>query len=108
VGNGIFAPARSSPALAGNQLQQTQGQARLRRWSPARCALQSGRNVWRTIASPTEVRNILQSTGDTINDGDNEDDAVFVDSNGNGQVDSGEFQSLKNTAELSALNVYKA
>ncbi len=112
VGNGIFAPgAIITSTWPGNQLQRTQGTSQAAPMvSGAVALLQDAAQTFggRLLASQ-EVRSVLQSTGDTITDGDNEDDAIFVDANRNGAVDPGELTQMVNTGlSYARLNIYKA
>ncbi len=112
VGNAIFAPgAIITSTWPGNRLQQTQGTSQASPMVAGAVALlqDAAQEFGGRLLSPTEVRDILQSNGDTIIDGDNEDDAIFIDSNGNGSVDSGELLDMRNTGlSYSRLNVYNA
>ncbi|HMB95473.1 MAG TPA: S8 family serine peptidase, partial [Tepidisphaeraceae bacterium] len=112
VGNGIFAPgAIITSTWPGNQLQQEQGTSQATPMVSGAVALvqDAAETFGGRLLSPTEVRNVLQSTGNTIVDGDDEDDAVWIDSNNNGVVDNGELTNLVNTGlSYLRLNVYKA
>lgn len=100
VGNAIFAPgATITSTWPGGGLQSTQGTSMA---SPmvagAVALLQDAAQTFagRTLATD-EVRSILQETGASIVDGDDESDGVFLDLNGNGQLDAGETDDLVNT-----------
>src|SRR5262245_24861506 len=111
-GNGIFAPgAIITSTWPGNQLQQTQGTSQAAPMVSGAVALlqNAAQTFGGRLLSPGQIRQLLLDNGDTINDGDNEDDAVWVDSNNDGQVQSGELQTLKNTGlNYPRLNVYRA
>lgn len=112
VGNAIFAPgAIITSTWPGNQLQPTQGTSQASPMVAGAVALlqDAAQEFGGRLLSPAEVRSILQTNGDTIVDGDNEDDAIFIDSNGNGSVDSGELLDMTNTGlSYARLNIYKA
>ncbi len=112
VGNSIFAPgAIITSTWPGNQLQAEQGTSQASPMVAGAVALvqDAAQTFGGRLLSVDEVRSIIQSTGDSIVDGDDEDDAVFIDSNGNGQVDSGELHSMTDTGLTYArLNVYRA
>jgi Ca2+-binding RTX toxin-like protein len=112
VGNGIFAPgAIITSTWPGNQLQQAQGTSQASPMVTGAVALlqDAAETFGGRLLSPEQIRQILLSNGDTVNDGDNEDDAVWVDSNDDGQVQDAELQSLTNTGlNYPRLNVYRA
>lgn len=112
AGNALFAPgALITSTYPNNQLQQSAGTSQASPMVAGAVALMqnAAMTFGGRLLSPAEVRNILQNTGDTIVDGDNEDDAIFVDSNSNGQVDSGELFTLKNTGvSYKRMNVHNA
>jgi len=112
VGNAIFAPgAIIQSTWPNNQLHETQGTSMASPMVAGAVALlqDASQTFAGRLLSPTEVRNILLQTGDTIVDGDDEDDALFIDANGNGVADSGEITSLRNTGNsYKRINVYSA
>ena len=58
---------------------------------------------------PLRALVIGESLIDVIIDGDDENDAIFIDSNGNGLVDPGELLDMRNTGlSYARLNVYDA
>src|SRR5262245_52410186 len=111
-GNTIFAPgAIITSTWPGNQLQRTQGTSQASPMVAGAVALlqDAAQTFGGRLLSISEVRSILQSTGDKIIDGDDENDAVFIDANNNGRVDTGEITGLTNTGlNYRRLNVYKA
>ncbi|HEX3358813.1 MAG TPA: DVUA0089 family protein [Tepidisphaeraceae bacterium] len=112
IDNGIFAPgAIITSTWPGNQLQPDQGTSQATPMVTGAVALMqdAAETFGGRLLSPIEIRNILTSTGDQITDGDDEDDAVFVDSNGNGVVDPGELQAMKNTGlNFPRMDIFKA
>lgn len=112
VGNAIFAPgAIIQSTWPNNQLHETQGTSMASPMVAGAVALLQDASLTfgGRLLSPTEVRDILQDTGDVIVDGDDEDDALFLDQNGNGRADSGEIVSLQNTGNsYRRINVYRA
>ena len=111
-GNAIFAPgAVIQSTWPNNQLHETQGTSMASPMVAGAVALLQDASLTfgGRLLSPIEVRDILQQTGDTIVDGDDEDDALFIDSNGNGSADAGEVISLQNTGNsYKRINVYNA
>jgi subtilisin family serine protease/Ca2+-binding RTX toxin-like protein len=100
VGNAIFAPgATITSTWPGGGLQSTQGTSMASPMVAGAVALLQ--DAAQTFAgrslTPNEVRSILQNTGTSIIDGDDENDGVFLDLNGNGQIDSGETADLTNS-----------
>ncbi|HRK32336.1 MAG TPA: pre-peptidase C-terminal domain-containing protein, partial [Tepidisphaeraceae bacterium] len=112
VGNAIFAPgAVIQSTWPNNQLHETQGTSMASPMVAGAVALMQDASLTfgGRLLSPVEVRDILLQTGDTIIDGDDEDDALFIDANGNGTADPGEVTSLQNTGNsYKRINVYNA
>ena len=111
-GNAIFAPgAIIRSTWPNNQLHETQGTSMASPMVAGAVALlqDAAGTFGGRLLSPNELRNILLQTGDTIVDGDDEDDALFIDANNNGRADPGETTSLRNTGNTyKRLNVYRA
>lgn len=112
VGNAVFAPgAIIRSTWPGNQLHETQGTSMASPMVAGAVALlqDASLSFGGRLLSPVEVRDVLQQTGDVIVDGDDEDDALFIDANNNGVADSGEVTSLRNTGNTyRRVNVYSA
>ncbi|MDW8262945.1 MAG: S8 family serine peptidase [Phycisphaerales bacterium] len=112
VGNAIFAPgAIIRSTWPGNQLHETQGTSMASPMVAGAVALLQDASLTFAgrLLSPFEIRDILLSTGRSIVDGDDEDDALFIDANDNGAADEGEIVSLSNTGNRYVrLDVYEA
>ncbi|WP_428938402.1 S8 family serine peptidase [Fontivita pretiosa] len=110
--NAIFAPgAIITSTWPGNQIQSTQGTSQAAPMVSGAVALMqdAAMTFGGRLLSATEVRSIQQASGDPITDGDDEDDAIFIDDNHNGLVDAGELRELLNTGlSYVRLNVLRA
>jgi Ca2+-binding RTX toxin-like protein len=112
AGNAIFAPgAIIQSTWPNNQLHETQGTSMASPMVAGAVALlqDAAQTFAGRLLTVAEVKSILLSTGVTIVDGDDEDDALFIDANGDGVAQDGEITSLRNTGlSYKRLDVYAA
>ena len=111
VGNAIFAPGALILSTVPGGFADYPGTSMASPMVAGAVALvqQAAQQFGGRLLSAIEVRDVLLATGDTIVDGDDEDDRLIIDGNGNGQIDQGEIFDLTNTGgTYKRVNVYNA